>query len=123
MAATVLGTLGGDASGFSARQLKKRTVDNADLIITMTKAHRDAVLKLSPTRLRRTFTLSEASTLGAKYGAETVADLATLRPHLAASESWDIPDPISGSDADFAAVGQYIADLLPIVIDLCRSSS
>jgi protein-tyrosine phosphatase len=62
-AALVLEKLGGDASGFAARQLTSRIASDADLVLTMTRAHRDAVLELAPHRLHRTFTLREAARL------------------------------------------------------------
>ena len=51
-----------------------------------------------------------------------VADLAALRPHLAAHEQSDIPDPLGQSKEFFAMVGSQIADLLPPILELCRRS-
>ena len=99
-AAVVLEKLGGTASNFSARQLTSRIASDADLVLTMTRAHRDAVLELAPHRLHRTFTLSEAARLVSECNARNVADLAALRPQLAAHELSDIPDPI-GQDAEY----------------------
>jgi low molecular weight protein-tyrosine phosphatase len=121
-AALVLETLGGDASNFAARQLTSRIASDADLVVTMTKAHRDAVLELAPHQLRRTFALSEAARLASECDAKTVADLADLRPHLAARELSDIPDPIGQSTEFFAMVGSQIASLLPPILELCRRS-
>jgi protein-tyrosine phosphatase len=119
-AALVLEQRGGDVSNFAARQLTPRIASDADLVLAMTKPHRDAVLELAPHQLRRTFTLSEASRLASECSAQTVADLAALRPHLAARDVSDIPDPI-GQRADFfAMVGSQIADLLPPILELCR---
>ena len=119
-AALVLEKLGGEASNFAARQLTSRIASDADLILTMTRAHRDAVLQLAPHRLHRTFTLSEAARLASEYNAQTVADLEALRPQLAAHELPDIPDPIGQSAEFFAMVGSQIADLLPPILELCR---
>ena len=121
-AAVVLGNLGGDASDFAARQLKPKIASAADLIITMTSAHRDIVLETAPRQLQRTFTLTEASRLASMEGAETVADLAALRPHLGANDRSDIPDPIGQSPEVFAAIGAQIAELLPPILELCRRS-
>jgi protein-tyrosine phosphatase len=116
----VLETLGGDVSDFTARHLTSKVASQADLVITMTKTHRDAVLELAPRQLQRTFGLTEAAQLVADYGAESVADLATLRPRLARQPT-DIPDPI-GQDPDvFATVGAHIAELLPPILKLCRN--
>jgi protein-tyrosine phosphatase len=89
----------------------------------MTRAHRDTVLDFAPNQLRRTFTLSEAARLASECNARTVADLAALRPHVAAHEVWDIPDPIGQSAEVFAMVGSQIADLLRPILDLCQRSS
>ncbi|MGK2880797.1 MAG: low molecular weight phosphatase family protein [Mycobacterium sp.] len=119
-AAMVLAGLGGDASEFVARQINAKIATRADLVLTMTQAHRDRVLELAPRRLNMTFTLSEASRLAAEFGAQTVADLAALRPRLDTSERPDITDPMGKSAATFAAVGSQIAELLPPIIDLFR---
>jgi protein-tyrosine phosphatase len=119
-AARVLEDLGGDPADFAARQVTSRIAKDADLILTMTSAHRDAVLEIAPNRLHRTFTLSEASQLVSKAGAREVAELAALRPQLASHELVDVPDPIGQSEEVFAAVGATIADLLPPVLHLCR---
>nr|WP_240163506.1 low molecular weight phosphatase family protein [Mycolicibacterium sphagni] len=121
-AVRVLERLGGDASDFAARQLTPQIASDADLVITMTKAHRDAVLGLAPRQLRRTFTLSEAALLVSKWNAQSVADLASLRPHLASTEVADIPDPIGQGPEFFTRVGAQIADLLPPVLELCKPS-
>jgi protein-tyrosine phosphatase len=118
-AALVLGKLGGEVSNFAARQLTSRIALDADLVLTMTKAHRDTVLELAPRQLARTFTLSEAARLASVCGARTVADLAPLRPQLATHELSEIPDPMGQSSEFFAMVGSQIADLLPPILELC----
>jgi low molecular weight protein-tyrosine phosphatase len=119
-AARVLETLGGDVSDFAARQLTSKIASDADLVLTMTRAHRDAVLELAPRQLHRTFTLSEAARLVSEHNARNVADLVALRPRLAADELMDIPDPIGQSREIFAMIGSQIAEILPPVLELCR---
>jgi protein-tyrosine phosphatase len=119
-AALVLQQLGGDASNFAARQLTPKITSDADLVLTMTKAHRDTVLELAPAQLRRTFTLSEAARLTSECNARRVEDLAALRPHLAAQDLSDIADPIDQSPEIYATVGSQIASLLPAIRELCR---
>jgi protein-tyrosine phosphatase len=119
-AALVLEKLGGDTSNFAARQLNPRIASDADLVLTMTRAHRDAVLELAPRRLHRTFTLSEAARLATECNARNVADLGALRPHLAAHELTEILDPIGQGAEYFAMVGSQIADLLTPILELCR---
>jgi protein-tyrosine phosphatase len=122
-AALFLEKLGGEVSNFAARQLTSRIASDADLVLAMTRTHLDAVLELAPHQLHRTFTLSEASRLASECNARNVTDLAALRPHLAAHELSDIPDPIGQSTEFFAVVGSQIANLLPPILELCRRSS
>ncbi|CAM5744490.1 protein-tyrosine-phosphatase [Mycolicibacterium aubagnense] len=122
-AADVLTRLGGDPTGFTARQLTPPIALDADVVITMTAAQRTAVLELAPRQFRRTFTLGEAALLASIYGARTVADLAALRPYLPEHHPVEVGDPI-GLDLDtFEAVGRQIAALLPPVLTLCRYAS
>ena len=121
-AAAVLLRLGGDASNFTARQLKSRHAREADLVLTMEKNHRDAVLEIAPAMLKRTFTLLEASRLIALGDAKTVTDLANLRASLRQDGDLDIFDPIGESFATFDSVGRQIAGLLPPIIDFCEQS-
>jgi protein-tyrosine phosphatase len=119
-AALVIERLGGDTSHFVARQLTPRIASDADLVLTMTTAQRDTVLELAPHKLHRTFTLTEAARLASDCNAQTVADLAVLRPLLAAHERADVPDPIGQGAETYERVGSWIADLLPPVVGLCR---
>ena len=117
-AVAVLEKLGGDASNFAAQQLKPKSAYNADLILTMTRAHRDAVLELAPRKLHRTFTLHEAARLATECGARNIADLSTFRSQLASYELDDIPDPVGGNPRVFAEVGRRINELLPPIVGL-----
>jgi protein-tyrosine phosphatase len=119
-AARVLEKLGGDSSGFAARQLTPAIAADADLVVTMTRAHREEVLGLVPQQLHRTFTLREAARRAPDFNVRNVADLAACRPRSPAKESSDIPDPIGHDEAYFAMVGAQIAELLPPVLELRR---
>lgn len=118
-AARVLETLGGTASDFTARQLKPRMASTANLILTMTRVHRDNVLSLAPHKLNATFTLSEASGLVTECGAEQIKDLSLLRAKLPPYARLDIEDPIGHGTDVFARVGALISQLLPPVLGLC----
>lgn len=122
-AGTVLAQLGGDPTGFSARQLTLKVASSADLILTMTRAHRDAALNIAPKKIRSTFTLVEASRLITDAGAESIAELAELRPHLLGTECEDIFDPIGGRLDTFFEVGTTIANLLIPMVDVCARSA
>ncbi|PND57725.1 low molecular weight phosphatase family protein [Mycobacterium sp. ENV421] len=119
-AARIIEESGGNASNFGARQLNSKIASGADLILTMTRQHRDAVLDVAPTKLHKTFTLGEAARLVAEHDAQSVSDLPALRPHLVDRNLLDILDPIGQSDEVFAEVGAHIAGLLPPIIGLCR---
>lgn len=119
-AALVLQQLGGDPAGFAARQLTSKIASTADLILTMSARHRDRVLELCPPKLSRTFMLTEASRLASDLGAESIADLAGLRPRLEATDRPDVPDPIGQSTEVFEAIGTQIAELLLPIVKLCR---
>jgi protein-tyrosine phosphatase len=121
--ARVLEDLGGDPAGFAARQLTTKIASGVDLVIAMTRAHRDAVLELAPRQLHRTFTLAEAALLVSEFGAQDVTGLAALRPQLRPGDAADIPDPIGQDPEVFNNVGAMIAELVPPVMELCRRSS
>lgn len=118
-AALVLEELGGDPTQFAARQLTQKTAMAADLVLAMTREHRDKVLGLAPRLLRRTFTLAEAAAIASRPDAHVIADLAALRPQISAQSLVDVPDPIGRDAATFVAVGKQIAELLPPIIELC----
>jgi protein-tyrosine phosphatase len=121
VAERVLTQLGGDASDFAARQLTARIASGADLVLTMTTEHRDDVLKLVPQQLHRTFTLREAARLASEGDARNIEDLASIRPRFPSHGQSDIADPLGHDEAFFSSVGTEIADLLPPILDLCRS--
>lgn len=122
LAVQVLDALGGTTTGFAARQLTPKIALNADLVITMTRTHRDRVLELAPRQLKRTFTLAEASQLARRFEPQGIDELAALRSQLTADQSPDVPDPIGQGWEVFATVGQQISELLPPIVELCRSS-
>ena len=117
-AATVLERLGGDSTGFAARQVTAKIAANADLILTMTRAHRETVLALAPRQLRQTFTLREAAQLLTQFKPAHIGELALLRAQLRAADDLDVADPIGRGAEIFAAVGSQIASLLPPVLEV-----
>lgn len=121
--ARVLLELGGDPTGFAARQLNARIAGDADLVIAMTKEHRNSVLELAPRQLRRTFTVTELERLITMFEPASIEDLAALRPQLRAGDAPDVTDPIGQSPEVFERVGSQIADLVRPVVDFCRRVS
>ncbi|HOB49569.1 MAG TPA: low molecular weight phosphatase family protein [Mycobacterium sp.] len=119
-AAQALLDLGGDPTGFSARQLTPAIATDADLVIAMTRAHRDAVLELAPRQLHRTFILTEAAALTTQFEPADLGDLSTLRPQLRADDLEDIADPIGKTPEVYAEVAEQIAALVAPVVEFCR---
>jgi len=128
--ALVLEGLGGRPDGFAARQLHEHVAIDADLVLTMTRAHRREVLKVAPRALARTFTLREAAALlddldgNLELPGEGMADraralvkeLAAVRSQHVNSNEDDIRDPIGESVEVHAEVGEAIAAaLVPIL--------
>lgn len=122
-AAQVLSQLGGTADGFTARQLSPAIAGSADLVLTMTESHRDAVLRQAPRQLKRTFTLLEAAHLASVTGPATVAELAAARGRLGRPEAVDVPDPIGRSAAVFGEVGHLVEKALSELLPQLRPSA
>jgi protein-tyrosine phosphatase len=132
--ALVLRSLGAEAGNFRARQLDEVVAAEADLTLTMTRAHRQAVLGMAPRALARTFTLREAADLvGLLDGVEPPGDalgerarglvraMAEARSRRGASDD-DVPDPVNRPVEVHEEVGVLIAEtLLPVlgrIVDL-----
>lgn len=123
-ASDVLEQMGGSGAGFKARQLTARIASTADLILTMTRSHREAVLELAPTKLNRTFTLPEASYLVSNFEVTEITGLSPLRARAGMlGDELDITDPIGQTPEVFAAVGAQISKLLPPILKVCLRSS
>ena len=115
--------LGGLPADFAARQLTAKVADGADLVLALTKEHRDAILELAPRQLHRTFTLTEAAQLTTQFDPGSVKDLSALRPQLRADQSPDVPDPIGQSPEFFDQIGSQIAALMEPIVEFCRRAS
>lgn len=105
--AEALTRLGGDPTNLRATALTPELATSADLVLTMTRDHRRAVLGMAPRGLRRTFTLLEAADLA---GEADVRDLTRLpfderarefglrldaaRARRSPADAGDIEDPI-----------------------------
>jgi protein-tyrosine-phosphatase len=128
--ALVLAGFGGDPAGFAARQLVDDMAIDADLTLTLTRAHRRAVLKAAPRALSRTFTLREAADLVRLVGDDvelagnTHADrcrslvkaLAAARARRTSDDADDIADPIGQPLEVHQQVGEAIVQaLLPLL--------
>ena len=129
--ALVLRGLGGDPDDFRARQLVDDMAIDADLTLTMTRAHRREVLKVAPRALSRTFTLREAADLLQLVGddvdlpGENLAERARAlvramgmarSQRQSDSEDDDILDPIGRPLEVHQEVGEAVAAALIVVL-------
>lgn len=127
--ALVLQGYGGDPAGFVARQIVEDMAIDADLTLTLTRAHRRRVLELAPRALARTFTLREAADLVQLLGdvdvpGEGLADRARAlvremngaRSRRQAGPGDDVRDPIGLPVEVHEEVGAAIAEaLIPLL--------
>lgn len=122
-AAGVLRDLGGDPTGFVARQVSEPMVAGASLVLTATRAHRAAVVRLHPRALRYAFTVRELAVLVGQVDplllpgdpAERVTAVAELargqRGTLARydPEELDVVDPFRQADQVYARMREQVA--------------
>jgi protein-tyrosine phosphatase len=124
----VLRRLGGDPSGFIARQLTPLMAEGADLILTAARSHREIITALCPDVASRTFTLREFAALAAAIPPGDISRIADaagraraltaaagpLRTQLAAwpQERLDVRDPVGHPMAAQEAAGATIAEAL-----------
>src|SRR4051795_8582934 len=95
-AAEELRSYGGDPTGFAARQLTPRMLEESDLVLTATRALRSRVLAEVPAALRRTFTILELAALLEHAEGETTAEVirwAGLHRSSVGNLEQDVPDP------------------------------
>jgi protein-tyrosine phosphatase len=126
--AELLAERGVSPEGFRARQLDPAEAGAADVVLTMTREHRAAVVRARPGAVRRTLLLPEAAEAAAAIAREgwpadlpdVAARLAAL-PRLAtrhrgaatAAAAAEVPDPHRQS----AAVHRRTVDLLAGAVD------
>jgi protein-tyrosine-phosphatase len=129
--ALVLRGLGAEPGDFRARQLIEGFVRQADLTLTMTRAHRSDVLALAPRALARTFTLREAADLLGLVGEDEnlpgdgptdrgrrlVQEMAAARSRRHGGANDDIRDPIGRPVEVHGEAGGAIADTLIPILD------
>ena len=124
--AAALRELGGDDTGFASQAVSADVLDDADLVLTMTAAHREELLGRFPRLLRRTFTLAEAAGLADEAmelaepdGVAEALAVARARQAGGPIHHADVPDPV-GRPAEVhrqvaAQIAAYLDALLPLL--------
>ncbi len=128
--AAAVRALGADPEAFTARQLQRPMITEADLVLTMTRAHREVALGLEPRALSRVFTLREAADLvrlieampdeaspsaGGPARALTTRMAAARRSRVSDAGD-DIADPVNGPPQVHQDVVQAVSDCLRPVL-------
>lgn len=136
-AASVSIRLGGEPAGYRARPLESWMVADADLVLTMSREHRSAVVRQHATAHRRAFTLREFERLLTSMPVGGVAAdlsapdaLRALVPRVASRrgvepaakpDDLDIPDPYQRGRRAYERAGRLIdGATASIAADLMR---
>lgn len=127
--ARISSRLGGDPSRARGQQLTTQIVSAADLLLTMTLAQRDDLVRRHPGAVHRSFTLVEFARLLGTAGdsarrvatdmplpsataqrlQSVVASAARQRPRVRLTADDDVTDPIGRSEGVHEAVGEQIS--------------
>jgi protein-tyrosine phosphatase len=122
--------LGADVTGVAARDVTPTLLDGAELVLTMTRAHRADVARLRPAAMRRIFALGDFADLCRASAAwrpiapsrpwlpQVVAEAAAARGTVAprdASEV-DVVDPYGRSARTHIEAFDRIEDFLAVVV-------
>ncbi len=130
-AAEQLRHLGVASGDFRARRLTAEDVKAADLVLTVTTAHRAAVTQLHPLSLRYAVSVAELALASEALPTASAHEpnlpgwlrsigqaVVTHRPKLAGvpREELDILDPYGHDDAAYVAMTEQISHLLPTLV-------
>ncbi|MCW2900610.1 MAG: protein tyrosine phosphatase [Streptosporangiaceae bacterium] len=125
--ADMASALGDELPNFTARQLTSAMIGESDLILTMTRIHRSAVVSSVPSAVRRTFTLREftdlavlaepggAYTTAAERLSALTAQAPLARPRRDRRAEDDIADPYGSG---IAAYERAVAEISAAVTSL-----
>jgi sulfate adenylyltransferase len=117
--AAELGRRGVDAAAFRSRRLTPKMIDQADLVLTATAAHRTFVLQERPAAVRRAFTLGQlASALDEVaedvVGKELLSVARRARPTARPED--DVADPYGRGPEAAASAAAHIDAVLARVL-------
>jgi protein-tyrosine phosphatase len=131
---SLLASVGADSGHFAARQLTETLLSSADLILTMTRDQRAAVVDSWPRAVRHSFTLVEFARLVNLVAVDDVVQIAIAQRFraliaLAAAqrhqvgltgESDDIADPYRGSRAHYEVAFTRIRGAVATIVKMVR---
>ena len=114
---------GGEGDGFASRLLTTNLLAGRDLVLTATRAHRDAVQELAPLLWKKTYTLLEAARLADSDESVTLAGLSRARLNINTDDpALDVEDPIGRESEVFDRTGAQISDAVDSIVRLLARS-
>jgi protein-tyrosine phosphatase len=106
---------GADLGGHRARRLSRDMLAAADLVVCMAAEHRDAVARMDPQALDRTFTIGElVRLLGTTSPHGTLADrvaAAAAARNGSVADDTDVRDPLGDPIEGYREVADELVDL------------
>ena len=135
--ARLLRNSGAEDGAFAARLLTEKLVEEADLVLALTRGHRSLVVDLWPPAVRRTFTLREFArmleqidpsalpdgTPAERLGAAIPLVVATRGLERADSEEDDVVDPYRLGDEIYVASFAEITAAVNVVATIAAGGS
>jgi protein-tyrosine phosphatase len=112
-------TLGADLEWHRARELTRRRVADADLVLCMATEHRPLVAAYDRSAADRTFLLAAFVRALPPAGAVAATPgelLALVAKEVAEEPGDDVADPIGGSDEAYAACARRLDELVGAVV-------
>lgn len=119
-AVLTLRAMGIDIDSHVSRRLDRTILDQADLVLAMTREHLREAVVTDPTAFGRIFTLKEFVRRLRAHPHATLADLhrgRSTRDYLASDPADDVADPIGKPRAVYEATAQELDLLLRVVVN------
>ena len=128
--AAILTEMGGDPAGFAARRLTEALLRDTELVITATREHRAAVVRMHPKALRTAFTVRELGHLAEQMDPATLPTEPAERLRAVAAQGvtlrgtnalldpadLDVADPYRRSDETYALMRSQLEPALESIL-------
>lgn len=128
--AAILQEMGGDPAGFTARRLTEGLLRDTELILTATREHRAAVVRMHPKALRTAFTVRELGHLAEQMDPTTLPTDPAERLRAVAAQGvtlrginamldpadLDVVDPYRRSDETYAVMRSQLEPALESIL-------